>query len=40
MKAEGVLRAAEDVAADILRAEASGRLKGNAVADLRELAPT
>jgi benzil reductase ((S)-benzoin forming) len=39
MKAEGVLRAAHDVAADILRAEAAGRLKGNAVADLRELAP-
>jgi len=38
MKAEGVLRAAEDVASDILRAEAQGRLKGNAVLDLRELA--
>ena len=38
MKAEGVLRAAEDVASDILRAEAEGRLKGNAVLDLRELA--
>ena len=38
MKAEGVLRAAEDVAAEILRAEAEGRLKGSAVLDLRELA--
>ena len=38
MKAEGVLRAAEDVAADILRAESEGKLKGGAVLDLRELA--
>ncbi len=37
MKAEGVLRAAEDVAADILRAEGEGRLKGDAVQDLRDL---
>ena len=32
------LRAAEDVAADILDAEAAGRLKGNPVLDLREIA--
>jgi benzil reductase ((S)-benzoin forming) len=37
MKAEGVLRSAEDVAADILRAEAAGRLQGDAVVDLRQL---
>ena len=37
MKAEGVLRAAEDVAADILRAEGEGRLKGEPVRDLRDL---
>ncbi len=37
MKAEGTLRAPEDVAADILRAEAEGRLKGDALLDLREL---
>jgi benzil reductase ((S)-benzoin forming) len=38
MKAEGTLRTAQDVAADILRAEASGRLCREPVADLRELA--
>jgi benzil reductase ((S)-benzoin forming) len=38
MKADGVLRPAEDVAADILRAEAAGRLAGGVVSDLRELA--
>jgi len=37
MKAEGELRSAEDVAADILRAEAAGLLKGDAVLDLRAL---
>jgi hypothetical protein len=39
MKEEGALRAAEDVAADILRAEAAGRLAASPVSDLRELAP-
>jgi benzil reductase ((S)-benzoin forming) len=39
MKEEGALRAAEDVAADILRAEAAGRLASSPVSDLRELAP-
>jgi len=38
MKADGTLRKAADVAADILRAERSGRLAANPVADLRELA--
>jgi benzil reductase ((S)-benzoin forming) len=38
MKEQGVLRPAADVAADILRLEASGALKGDAVQDLRELA--
>ncbi|HXF77439.1 MAG TPA: SDR family NAD(P)-dependent oxidoreductase [Usitatibacter sp.] len=38
MKEEGALRPADDVAADILRAEAAGRLSGDAVSDLRELA--
>jgi hypothetical protein len=38
MKEDGVLRPAEDVAADILRAEAAGRLAGGVVSDLRELA--
>ncbi|MBC8021994.1 MAG: SDR family NAD(P)-dependent oxidoreductase [Burkholderiales bacterium] len=37
MKAEGVLREADDVAADILLAERDGRLKGDAVLDLRAL---
>jgi benzil reductase ((S)-benzoin forming) len=37
MKEEGALRAAEDVAADILRAEAAGRLAASPVSDLREL---
>jgi len=37
MKAEGTLRSAEDVAADILRLEAAGRLGGEAVQDLRQL---
>lgn len=38
MKAEGALRPAADVAADILRLEAAGALKGEAVRDLREIA--
>ena len=38
MKAGGTLRPAADVAADILRAEAGGRLAGDGVLDLRELA--
>ena len=38
MKAEGELRSAEDVAADILRAEESGKLATDAVLDLRSLA--
>lgn len=38
MKAEGALRPAEEVADDILRAEREGRLKGDAVLDLRSLA--
>ena len=38
MKSEGVLRPAEDVAADILRAEGEGRLKAGVVLDLRDLA--
>ena len=37
MKAEGALRSADDVAADILRLEAAGRLGAEPVADLREL---
>ena len=37
MKADGTLREAIDVARDILKAEASGRLAGNPVADLREM---
>jgi benzil reductase ((S)-benzoin forming) len=38
MKDEGVLRPAAEVAADILAAEAGGRLKGDVVLDLRSLA--
>ena len=38
MKAEGALRPAGDVAADILRLEAAGALRGEAVRDLREIA--
>ena len=38
MKAEGTLRPAADVAADILRLEAAGQLGTSAVADLREIA--
>lgn len=38
MKAEGALRAPEEVAADILRLEAEGLLRGEGVLDLRELA--
>jgi benzil reductase ((S)-benzoin forming) len=38
MKAEGKLRSADDVARDILALEAQGRLTGDAVLDLRELA--
>ena len=37
MKAEGVLRPPQDVAADILRLERAGRLRGEAVQDLREI---
>ncbi|HSN21772.1 MAG TPA: SDR family NAD(P)-dependent oxidoreductase [Usitatibacter sp.] len=38
MKAEGALRAPADVAEDILRLEAAGRLAGEPLADLRQLA--
>jgi benzil reductase ((S)-benzoin forming) len=38
MKAEGMLRPAADVAADILRLEGEGKLKGDAVQDLRQIA--
>ncbi len=38
MKADGVLRAAGDVAADILRLEAAGGLKGDPIQDLRTIA--
>jgi benzil reductase ((S)-benzoin forming) len=38
MKAEGALRSAIDVAGEILRAEDEGRLRGEAVLDLRTLA--
>jgi len=38
MKAEGTLRPADDVAADILRLEAAGKLAGDPVQDLRQLA--
>jgi len=37
MKAEGVLRPADDVAADILRLEAAGRLRGDPLQDLRQI---
>jgi benzil reductase ((S)-benzoin forming) len=37
MKEEGALRPPEDVAAEILRLEAAGRLAGEPVADLRQL---
>ena len=37
MKAEGALRPADDVAADILRLEAAGRLAGDPIQDLRQL---
>ena len=37
LKDEGKLRAADDVAADILRLEAAGRLAGEPVRDLREM---
>jgi benzil reductase ((S)-benzoin forming) len=40
MKAEGVLRPAADVAADILRLEREGKLAGDPVLDLRQLAPS
>jgi benzil reductase ((S)-benzoin forming) len=39
MKEKGELRPAADVAADILRAEAAGRLAGDGVLDLRSLTP-
>jgi benzil reductase ((S)-benzoin forming) len=38
MKAQGTLRPPADVAADILRLEAAGRLAGDPVQDLRQLA--
>ena len=38
MKAEGALRPAADVAADILRLEEAGRLAGDPIQDLRQLA--
>lgn len=38
MKAEGALRPAGEVAAEIIAAESAGRLKGDAVLDLRSLA--
>ena len=38
MKDDGTLRPAMDVAGDILRAEAAGKLAGDAVLDLRDLA--
>jgi benzil reductase ((S)-benzoin forming) len=38
MKAEGVLRPAADVAADILRLEAAGQLGGEPIQDLRQIA--
>jgi benzil reductase ((S)-benzoin forming) len=38
MKADGTLRPAADVAADILRLEAAGRLVGEPVQDLRQIA--
>lgn len=38
MKAEGALRPAADVAADILRLESAGKLRGEPVQDLRQIA--
>jgi benzil reductase ((S)-benzoin forming) len=38
MKADGTLRPAADVAADILRLEAGGRLRGDPIQDLRQMA--
>ena len=38
MKNEGVLRPADEVAADILAAEKAGKLTGEALLDLRTLA--
>lgn len=38
MKADGILRPAADVAADILRLEAAGKLAGDPVQDLRQIA--
>jgi benzil reductase ((S)-benzoin forming) len=38
MKADGMLRSADEVAADILRLEAAGRLRGDVVRDLRQIA--
>jgi benzil reductase ((S)-benzoin forming) len=37
LKADGALRSAEDVAADILRLESAGQLRGDAILDLRQL---
>src|SRR5262249_52286932 len=38
MKEEGALRPADDVAADILRLEAAGKLAGDPIQDLRQIA--
>ncbi len=38
MKSEGALRPANEVAADILRLEAAGKLKGETLQDLRQIA--
>jgi benzil reductase ((S)-benzoin forming) len=38
MKADGTLRPAADVAADILRLEGAGKLRGDPIQDLRQLA--
>jgi benzil reductase ((S)-benzoin forming) len=38
MKADGMLRSADEVAGDILRLEAAGRLRGDVVRDLRQIA--
>ena len=38
LKAEGTLRPADEVAADILRLEVEGKLAGEPVQDLRQLA--
>jgi hypothetical protein len=38
MKAEGALRPPAEVAAEILRLEAAGKLKGDPIQDLRQIA--